>query len=69
MFFDRDEEGRETVREALRQRDSGESPIETLRLLAHRLVAEQAPYLEFSSRSQDFIKTVEQSETLRLEHV
>jgi len=41
------------------------SPIETLRLLAHRLVAEQTPYLEFSSGSQDFIKTVEQSETLK----
>lgn len=65
MFFDRDEEGREAVREALSQRDPSESPIETLRLLAHRLVAQQAPYLEFSSRSQDFIKTVEQSETLR----
>lgn len=65
MFFDRDEEGRETVREALRQRDPGESPIETLRLLAHRLAVGQAPYLEFSSRSQDFIKTVEQSGTLK----
>src|SRR3954471_6048854 len=51
MFFDRDEEGRETVREALRQRDSRVSPIETLRLLAHRLVAERRPYVEFSARS------------------
>jgi AcrR family transcriptional regulator len=65
MFFDRDEEGREVVREALRQRDPRVSPIETLRLLAHRLVAEQTPYLEFSDRSQDFIKTVERSETLK----
>jgi AcrR family transcriptional regulator len=65
MFFDRDEEGREAVRDALRERDPTVSPIETLRLLAHRLVAEQTPYLEFSSGSQDFIKTVEQSETLK----
>lgn len=65
MFFDRDEEGRETVREALRQRDPGVSPIETLRLLAHRLIAEQAPYLEFSARSQRFVETVQGSETLK----
>ncbi len=65
MFFDRDEEGRETLREALQQRDARVSPIETLRLLAHRLVAEQKPYLEFSNRSQGFIETVEASETLK----
>ncbi|WP_102959675.1 TetR/AcrR family transcriptional regulator [Mangrovicella endophytica] len=65
MFFDRDEEGREAVREAIRQRDLSVSPIETLRLLLHRLIAEQAPYLEFSGRSQDFVKTVERSETLK----
>lgn len=65
MFFDRDEEGRETLREALRQREAGVSPIETLRRLAHRLIAEETPYLEFSSRSQGFIETVERSETLK----
>ena len=43
MFFDRDQEVREVLREALRQRDAGVSPIETLRLLAHRLVAERSP--------------------------
>src|SRR5580692_202397 len=48
MFFDRDEEVREILREALRQRDPGVSPIEILRRLAHRLVAEQKPFLEFS---------------------
>lgn len=65
MFFDRDEEGRETLREALRQRDPRVSPIETLRLLTHRLIAEQVPYVEFSARSQGFIETVERSETLK----
>jgi len=65
MFFDRDEEGRETLRDALRQRDLGVSPIETLRRLAHRLVSERAPYVEFSLRSQPFIETVERSETLK----
>jgi AcrR family transcriptional regulator len=65
MFFDRDEEGREILREALRQRDPGVSPIETLRLLAHRLVAEQAPFVTFSAASQGFVETVECSETLK----
>src|ERR1700678_3142971 len=65
MFFDRDEEGREIVREALRQRDPRVAPIETLRLLAHRLIAEQSPLIEFSARSQSFIKTIEDSETLK----
>ena len=65
MFFDRDEEGREILREALRERDPGIAPIETLRLLAHRLVAEQSPYAEFSARSQGFIETIEGSETLK----
>ena len=65
MFFDRDEEGREILREALRQRDPHVAPFETLRLLAHRLVAEQSPYVRFSAGSQGFIKTIEASETLK----
>src|SRR5271163_1554114 len=59
MFFDLDEEGREILREALRQRDPRVAPIETLRLLVHRLVAEQSPFVEFSARSQSFIETIE----------
>ena len=65
MFFDRDEEGRETLREALRQRDPRVAPIETLRLLAHHLVAEQSPYVEFSVASRGFIETIKGSETLK----
>ena len=65
MFFDRDEEGRQMLREALRQRDPSIAPIETLRLLAHRLVAEQSPYVEFSARSIGFIQTIERSHTLK----
>jgi AcrR family transcriptional regulator len=65
MFFDLDDEGREMLREALRQRDPGISPIETFRLLAHRLVAERRPFVEFSGRSQRFIETIEGSETLK----
>jgi AcrR family transcriptional regulator len=65
MFFDRDEEGREMLREALRQRDRAVAPVETLRLLAHRLVADRHPAVEFSARSQGFIETIEGSETLK----
>jgi AcrR family transcriptional regulator len=65
MFFDLDEEGREMLREALRQRDPSVAPIETLRLLAHRMIADQSPYVEFSARSQRFIETIEGSETLK----
>jgi AcrR family transcriptional regulator len=65
MFFDRDDEVREIVREALRQRDPRITPIETFHLLAHRLIAEQSRLLEFSARSQSFIETIEGSETLK----
>jgi AcrR family transcriptional regulator len=65
MFFDRDEEGREILRETLRHRDPRIAPSETLRLLAHQLVAEGSPIVEFSARSQEFIKTIEGSETLK----
>jgi len=65
MFFDRDEEGREILREALRQRDPRVTPLEALRLLAHRLVAERSPFVEFSGKSQGFIETIEGSETLK----
>jgi AcrR family transcriptional regulator len=65
MFFDRDEEGREALREALRQRDPRVAPIEALRLLAHRLIAEERPYVRFFAGSQSFVETIEGSETLK----
>jgi AcrR family transcriptional regulator len=65
MFFDLDEEGREMVRDALLRRELDVDPIETLRRLAHRLVTEKAPYLDFSDMSQAFIATIEASETLK----
>ncbi|MFZ6747187.1 TetR/AcrR family transcriptional regulator [Undibacterium sp. JH2W] len=73
MFFDRDEEAREMLRASLRQRDPAISPIETLRLLAHQLVAEESPYVRFASAargyispgSQGFIETIEGSASLK----
>ena len=65
MFFDRDEEGREMLREALLQRDPHVAPIETLRLLAHRLVGEESPLIRFTAASQGFVETIEASESLK----
>ena len=58
MFYD-------ILREALRQRDPRVAPIETFRLLAHRLIAARSPFLEFSAASQAFVTTIEGSETLK----
>lgn len=65
MFFDRDEEGRAALRTALRERDAGVAPVEALRLLAHRLVAEKSPYVSFSAGSLGFMATIKGSETLK----
>lgn len=65
MFFDRDEEAREAVRAALRTGDPGVAPVETLRLLAHRMIAQQRPYVRFSADSLGFVDTIEGSDTLK----
>jgi len=65
MFFDRDEEIRNILREAIQQRAPRISLIEALCLLAHRLVAEQSSYVDFSVMSQSWIETIERSETLK----
>ena len=65
MFFDREEEGRELLRAAVRQRDAMVAPLETLRLLAHRLVTEDSPYITFSAAGQGFISTIEESPALK----
>ncbi len=65
MFFDRDEEGREDLVEALKQRAPGVAPIEALRLFAHRVVSEEKPYVSFFEGSRFFIEVVEASEPLK----
>ena len=64
LVFDRDAEGGELLRRALRERDPRVGAVETLRRLAHRLVADGSPFVEFSSRSQGFIDAVRTSEAL-----
>ncbi|OKH89287.1 TetR/AcrR family transcriptional regulator [Thalassospira sp. TSL5-1] len=65
MFFDRDEEAREDLRDALNRCPPDFSPTEALRQLAHQLVGEGKPYVQFSARSQPFIEAIERSETLK----
>lgn len=65
MFFDLEEEGREDLRRALRDRDPATGAIEALRLFAHRAVAEQRPYVRFFEGSARFAQTVAGSEALK----
>ena len=65
MFFDQDQEARGVVLEAVRARDPGVAPIELLRVLAHRLIAEDSLYIRFFDGSRRFVDTVAASEALK----
>jgi AcrR family transcriptional regulator len=66
MFFDLDDIGREELLAALQTRDPATSPIEALRLFAHRAVAGQRPYVRFYDAGTDrFLSTLRASEALR----
>jgi AcrR family transcriptional regulator len=65
MFFDQDQEARDAMLDAVRTRGPGVSAVETLRLLAHQLVAEDRSYIRFFDGSRRFVETVAASEALR----
>lgn len=65
MLFDLDDQGREDLRAALKDRAPDVSPVEALRLFAHRILAENRPYVRFLDESPQFIRTVSDSETLK----
>lgn len=65
MFFDLDEPAREELRAVLNRRDPERGPIETLRLFAHQVVAEQRAYVRFFDASPRFMQTIGESETLK----
>jgi AcrR family transcriptional regulator len=66
MFFDLDEQGREDLRATLEKRDASTSPIEALRLFAHRAIAEQLPYVRFFEEGSElFMRTILESEALK----
>jgi len=65
MFFDLDDQGREDLREALQERDIHVGLTETLRLFAHRSVAEERPYIRFFDGVEKFVETMMASEALK----
>ena len=66
MFFDLDDQGREDLRAALEKRDATTSPIEALRLFAHKAVAEQLPYVRFFEEGSElFMRTIMESDALK----
>jgi AcrR family transcriptional regulator len=64
LFFDRDEESRELVRDALAGRARGESPIAALRRLAQDLAARKHPFAKFTASTATFWRTVGRSAAL-----
>jgi AcrR family transcriptional regulator len=65
MFFDLDEAAREDMCAALQHRDRDVAPLEALRLFAHRIVLERAPYIRFFDGSVKFMDTIDASATLK----
>jgi AcrR family transcriptional regulator len=66
MFFDLDEQGREDLHTAVTKREAGISPLEALRLFAHRAVAEQLPYIRFFEEGGElFLQTIMGSDSLK----
>jgi AcrR family transcriptional regulator len=65
MFLDREQEIRDIAFDAVRERDPGTSPIEALRLLAHRLVEQPHPSIPLFDATQRFVETALASEALK----
>ena len=63
LFFDRDDEIRRLVGEAIQSSGSA-GPVESLRLLVHNLVNARSPYVESSPAAVTFMQTIAASETL-----
>jgi AcrR family transcriptional regulator len=64
LFFDREDEGREMIREALAQRSQNESPTVAMQNLAHRLMKQRHPFAKFTAGTTRFFHTVMQSPAL-----
>jgi AcrR family transcriptional regulator len=64
LFFDREDEGREMIREALAQRSQNESQTVAMQNLAHRLLKQKHPFAKFTSGTARFGYTVMQSPAL-----
>jgi AcrR family transcriptional regulator len=66
LLFDLDDEGRHDLLAALEKREPGTPPVESLKQFAHWAVANQRPYVRFSTSGTDkFMSTIEASEALK----
>jgi AcrR family transcriptional regulator len=65
MFFDREQEAHDLAFDAVRSRPPGTSPIEALRLLAHRMVEQPSEAFPLFTGTQTFVETAQASETLK----
>jgi AcrR family transcriptional regulator len=64
LFFDREEEGRVLLREALEKRSRSEPPLAALRILVDQLVEQNHPFAKFTTGTARFWQTVTLSPTL-----
>jgi AcrR family transcriptional regulator len=64
LFFDREDEGREMIREALAQRSPNEPPIVAMQNLVHRLLKQKHPFAKFTAGTASFWHTVMRSHAL-----
>jgi AcrR family transcriptional regulator len=64
LFFDREEEGRVLLRNALAKRSRGESPVSALRTLFDQLLKQNHPFAKFTAGTASFWHTVTLSPAL-----
>ena len=64
LFFDREEEGRVLLRDALAKRSRGESPVAALRALFDQLLEQNHPFAKFTAGTARFWHTVALSPAL-----
>jgi AcrR family transcriptional regulator len=64
LFFDREEEGRVLLRDALEKRSRSEPPLAALRMLVDQLVEQNHPFAKFTAGTARFWHTVTLSPAL-----
>jgi AcrR family transcriptional regulator len=64
LFFDREGEGRDMIRDALAQRSPNESPTVAMQNLVHRLMKQKHPFTKFTAGTARFWHTVMRSQAL-----
>jgi AcrR family transcriptional regulator len=65
LLFDREDEVKRLLREALAQRSSGQSPIDALRRLVDRLCGEKHPFARIDRQTLGFFRVIAASPSLQ----